>query len=343
MIEVVCVGFGGVDQLELREVPTPDPAPGQARVRLTSIGLNHADLMARRGEYKLYSGAPPFVMGLEGGGVVEAVGDGVRQFKPGDRVILAPEAPRHRTVGTSGGTYRSHYLAPEGMLMAAPVALEDDALGGVWLPYLTAWGCLVWKQGLRAGQTVGIPAASSGVGIAAAQIARQRGAVTIGMTTSAGKAERLRAVPGGAFDHIVVTRGEGGRPLPWHKEVRAITGAAGVDVFFDPVAAGEFLEMEIHCLGQHGTIWIYGLLGEPGKVDVTPLIRKHASVRGWVLGEIMDAGRETVAGGCREILDGIGSGELQPVVGGAYRLADVRRAHEEMERGAHIGKLVLVP
>ena len=215
--------------------------------------------------------------------------------------------------------------------------------GGVWLPYLTAWGCLVWKQDLKPGQTVGIPAASSSVAIAAAQIVRMRGGVSIGLTTSAAKAERLKATPGAAFDHMIVTRDGEGAPLPWHQGIRRIAGAAGVDVFFDPVAAGEFLEKEIHCLARHGTIWIYGLLGEPGKVDVTPLIRKHGAVRGWVLGEIMDAGHETVMGCCREILEGLGSGALNLVMGGTYPLADVRRAHEEMARAAHIGKLALVP
>ena len=343
MKSVVVKAFGGVDQMHLVEETTPEPGPGQVRVRLTSIGLNHADLMARKGEYKLYSGEPPFTPGLEGGGVIEALGEGVASRTVGQRVVLSADAPRRRNRNSSGGTYRSHYLVRAEQALPAPDGLPDDALGAVWLPYLTAWGCLVWKQNLREGDIVAIPAASSSVGLAASQVAHERGAKVIGTTTHPSKADQLRAMPEAKFDHIVVTRDADGNDTDWYHELRKLTAGRGVDVFFDPVAAGAFLDTEIRSLANYGTIWIYGLLGKPDKVDVSPLIRKHASIRGWVLGEIMDGGPETLERAEREILEALGEGRYKLCIAERFKLDEVARAHEKMAQGRHIGKLVLVP
>ncbi len=341
MKRVVVEQFGGVENLKLVEEPTPAPAAGQVRVRLTSVGMNHAELMARRGEYRLSSGDPPFTPGVEGGGVIEAVGPGVADRRIGQRVILSPDAPR-LAAGGLGGTYRTHYLCAAAQTLPAPDALPDDQLGAVWLAYLTAWGCLVWKQNVRPGQVVALPAASSSVALAAAQIAKAMGAEAIGLTTRQDKKRRLQALPAARYDHVLVTRGPDSDDLPWHREIKTLTDGRGVDVFFDPVAAGACLNMEIRCLAQRGTVWVYGLLGEPGVVDVTPLIRKHAAIRGWVLGELV-ADREATEAGCRWILDRFADGTFTQHVDRTFSLEDVRNAHAFMERGDHVGKLVLRP
>lgn len=342
MIQVIVERFGGVKELQFRDVLTPDPGPGQVRIALTSIGMNHAELMARRGEYRLASGDPPFTPGLEGGGIIEAIGEGVSPDLQGKRVTLAADAPRPGS-GGPGGTYRSHYVVDANKVLPAPDNLPDDQLGTLWLPYLTAWGCLAWKQNLQPGQFVAIPAASSSVGLAAAQIVKRLGATSIGMTTSEDKARMLSHMDESDFDHMVVTHTTNRQMRKWHRDLHNITGGHGVDVFFDPVAAGEYLNTEIRSLAQHGTIWVYGLLGEHDTVDVTPLIRKHASIRGWVLGELMQEGGDAVQRGYSEILTGISEGRYRMHIGGRYKLHDVQHAHSEMEKGHHIGKLVLVP
>lgn len=349
MQQVIVEKFGGVEELQLRDLRTPEPGPGQVRVAVTSIGMNHAELMARRGEYRLSSGEPPFTPGLEAGGIVEAVGPGLAERDwLGRRVILAADAPRRGmgddTAGDGlGGTYRSHIIARPDQLLLAPDNLPDDQLGTLWLAYLTAWGCLVWKQHLKPGQFVAIPAATSSVGIAAAQIVKRAGAHSIGLTTNADKAEILRFMPENAFDHLLVTHEPDRTMRRWHRDIMQITGGRGADLFFDPVAAGEYLQTEIRALAQHGTIWVYGLLGEPGTVDVSPLIRKHASIRGWVLGELLAEGGDAARRGYEEILAAVAAGEFQMPIAARFKLADVRQAHQEMEKGAHIGKLVLVP
>ncbi len=342
MKSVIVKQFGGPQVLDVREEPTPKPGRGQALVRLTSIGMNHADLMARRGEYRLASGDPPFTPGLEGGGVIEAVGEGVEGWQPGHRVILSPDYPRP-IAGPHGGTYRSHALAEPAQLVPAPDAIPDDQLGAIWLPYLTAWGCLVWKQHLDEGQSVAIPAASSSVGLAAAQVVKHVGGVAIGLTTRQSKADALAKLDTSEFDHVIVTHEDDGRMRPWHRDVRERTDGRGVDVCFDPVAAGAYLDAELRCLAQGGTIWVYGLLGKPDVLDVSPLIRLQASIRGWILYELVQAGERAWRSACERILAAFAEGRFRQQVGGRYALDDAQRAHAEMEEGDHVGKLVLVP
>lgn len=337
MKEIVVERFGGPEVLSLRAVPTPEPGSGQVRVRLTSIGMNYADLMARRGQYKMMSGDPPFVPGIEAGGVIDALGGGVTTRRVGQRVILGVDVPRVN-LGGSGGTYRSHYVCPADATVIAPDVMPDEQLGAVWLTYLTAWGCLIWKQRLFAGQIVGIPAASSGVGMAAAQVVRRAGGIPIGLTTSPGKIDTLQQLPESTFEHIVVTD-----TSDWPERLRQIVGKRGVDVFFDPVAAGDFLAGEIRCLAQGGTIWLYGLLGTPGVIDLHPLIRKQASLRGWLLYELASQPPAVLEEAYRAVLSGFEDGSYRQHVAQTFPLDEARRAHETMEQGGHIGKLILVP
>jgi NADPH:quinone reductase len=143
-------------------------------------------------------------------------------------------------------------------------------------------------------------------------------------------------MPEAQYDRIILTDNP-----QWWREVRQLTAGKGVNVIFDPIAAGKFLDLEIRLIADGGTIWIYGLLGKPDVVDVTPLIRKGAAIRGWLINELSDTDREFAA--YQHVLDGFVNGIYQLPVAAKFSLRDVRRAHEEMEKGNHIGKLILVP
>lgn len=346
MKQIVVEAFGGPERLQLQDLPDPEPGAGQVVVALTSIGMNHADLMGRRGEYKAATGEPPFVPGLEGGGHIVAVGAGVLPQRIGERVMLAPGVTRP---GGAGGSYRSHYVCSADQLFAAPSQLPDDQLGAVWLSHLTAYACLVWAQRLQPGQFVGIPAASSALGLAAAQVVRQQGGIAIGLTSSEAKVAALRSLPEAMFDHLVVTHAAdpddaARRTLrPWHREIRQITGGHGVDVFFDPVAAGPYLDAEIRALAQCGTVWVYGLLGATGPVNVQPLIIRRGAIRGWVNGILLDTEEAVWRGICDEVLAGFASGAFRQHVSRVFSLDAVQTAHREMEKGEHLGKWVLRP
>jgi NADPH:quinone reductase-like Zn-dependent oxidoreductase len=342
MRQVIVQQFGGPETLEVEDVETPEPGPGQARIRITSIGMNHAELMARRGEYKLISGQPPFTPGLEAGGVVDKLGERVSSLTEGQRVTLSPAAPRLNDSPTPG-TYRSHFIAPVEHFWPVPDAVPDEQVGALWLAYLTAWGCLVHKQQMATGDWVALPAASSSVALAAAQVARAHGGLAVGLTSHPDKVERLRQLATCDYDHLLVTHELDGALKKWHREMRELTNDGGINVFFDPVAAGEYLSSEIKSLATYGTIWIYGLLGGSGEVDLTPLIRKSAAVRGFSLTEIIQEGESVWGAGCRHILEKFADGTYRQHVDRTFRLTDVAEAHTAMEAGDHIGKLVLIP
>lgn len=339
MDRVIVREFGGVDCLDLVEEPMPSPGAGEVVVRLVSIGMNHAELMMRRGEYKIASGDPPFTPGLEGGGIVEAVGESVESAWIGERVTLPIDAPRRpRVEGRINGTYRSHYVIESDRLVRVPDGVPDEMLGAMWLPYLTAYGALIWQQKIEPGQYVMLPACSSSVAIAASQIVRDAGGITIGTTTSPEKVEQLLTMSECHYDHIITTD-----HADWWKAVKLITEGHGVDVCFDPVAAGRFLNTEIRLLADYGTIWVYGLLGKVGEVDVTPLIRKKARIAGYVNNMLEDAPPETLSSAYQYILDRVADGRFRLPIVEAFALSEVRAAHERMERGGHIGKFILQP
>ncbi|MEM8782284.1 MAG: zinc-binding dehydrogenase [Planctomycetota bacterium] len=347
MQRVVVSEFGGPEKLELQASPDPHPGVGEVRVRVASIGLNRAELMGRAGHYKLSTGEPPFTPGLEAGGVVDAIGDSVDASWRGRRVTLRPEATRlSRGDDRVAGTYRSHLICTSDDLV--PIELSTDALpdahlGTLWLSHFTAWGALVWKLGrlgkTLSGRQVALTAASSAVALAAAQTVRAHGGAAIGLTSSPSKAEALA----GAYDHVVVTHEPDGTQRPFRRDLKRITGGRGVDVVFDPVAAGPYLTELILGLGQRGTVVVYGLLGEPGVVDVTPLIRKHASIVGYVNDEVFEAGRAAVDAGIDHVVEGFGRRAYAQRVAQTFPLAEVQEAHRVMADGQHMGKLVLIP
>ena len=336
--KVVVNAFGGVENLQVVEQPIPRPAAREVVVRLTSIGMNQADLMARRGEYRLISGNPPFIPGIEAGGVIEQVGADVGNSPTprtvGERVILSLDAPASRGVGN--GTYQSHFVVAANKTISVPSGVPDELIGALWLPFLTAWGCLIGQQNLQPGQSVLLPAASSSVAIAASQIVKHYGGITIGTTTSPEKVATLETMAAAQFDHLTVTQDPN-----WWRSIKKITQGKGLDVIFDPVAAGEFLNTEIRLLSQGGTLWIYGLLGTPDTVDVTPLIRKLASIRGWLLNSVSGSDQEQTA--YTHILSNVANGTYQLPIAAQFSLSAVQDAHSYMEQGKHIGKLILRP
>ncbi|MEO0535543.1 MAG: zinc-binding dehydrogenase [Cyanobacteria bacterium P01_A01_bin.123] len=332
--KVVVNAFGGVEHLCLVNHAIPQPSAHEVVVRLTSIGMNQADLMARRGEYRLISGNPPFTPGIEAGGVIEQIGTGVDERTLGQRIILSLDAPSSQGLGN--GTYQSHFVVHASKTIPVPDGIPDELIGALWLPFLTAWGCLIGQQHLQPGQTVLLPAASSSVAIAASQIVKHYGGITIGTTTRPEKVETLEKMMAAQFDHLIVTRDPN-----WWRSVKKLTQGKGVDIIFDPVAAGAFLNTEIRLLAQGGTLWVYGLLGQPDTVDVTPLIRKLASIRGWLLNAVSGSDQEQSA--YAHILTNVSNGTYQLPVAAQFSLAEVQAAHSYMEQGKHIGKLILVP
>ena len=341
MKQVIVSAFGSPDNLQIKEVAPAQPQANEVVIDLVSVGLNQADLMARRGEYRLSSGEPPFTPGIEGGGIITAVGSQVTDRHVGQRVILTIAAPY------KVGTYRSQFVTVAANTVVVPDAVPDSLMGALWLSFATAWGALIWKQNLQPGQVIMLPAASSSVAIAASQIAKSVGATVIGTTTSPEKVNALQNLSAARYDHIIVTttkhasKAQPDNAQPWWRQVKQITEGRGVDVIFDPVAAGDFLNQEIRLLAQGGTLWVYGLLGTTGTVDVSPLIRKDAAIRGWLLNALVDTPAEQEA--YQHILKSVVAGDYHMPIVKTFSLEQIRAAHKIMEDGSHIGKYILMP
>ncbi|MGO9712221.1 MAG: NAD(P)H-quinone oxidoreductase, partial [Polyangiaceae bacterium] len=256
---------GGPEVLELRQVPTPIPQRGEARVRVRATAVNRADLLQRMGAYPAPLDSPRDIPGLELAGEVDAVGEGVASVRVGDRVFgLA-----------GGGTYAEQVVVPARTLVRLPEGLSFAEGAAIPEAFVTAYDAMVTQAGLAAGETVLVHAVGSGVGTAAVQIARAIGAFSIGTARSAAKLDRAR--PMGLGEGIVV---EGGKLAD---RVNAITGSRGVDVVVELVGGGYVAE-DLACVAPRGRIVVVGLLaGARAELDLGLLLRKRVEIRGTVL------------------------------------------------------------
>jgi NADPH:quinone reductase-like Zn-dependent oxidoreductase len=292
--------------LELVEAPRPDPAPTEVLVHVAAAGVNPVDWKTR--ERGGFLGEPPFTVGWDVAGVVEAVGFGVTRFEEGDRVFGMPRFPHE------AAAYAEYATAPSRQLARIPEDLGDVEAGALPLAGLTAWQALVETSGVRAGQRVLILGAAGGVGHLAVQIAKSRGAYVVG-TASAGKHAFLADVGADeAVDYTTVDVGESVR---------------NVDLLLDTVGggtAGEALP----------AVRDGGIVVTLSGTSVGPL-RELAADRVRVLGILVEPDRAGLEG----LAELVTSGELRPHVSKTFQLEDAPRAHELGETGRTQGKLVL--
>jgi putative PIG3 family NAD(P)H quinone oxidoreductase len=321
---IVIRGPGGPEVLEYRMLPDPPFGPEDVRVAVRASALNRADLLQRRGLYPAPPGAPADIPGLEFAGEVEACGDRVVGLSPGDRVM-----------GIVGGGGHAEKLAlHERLCMKIPPGLTWEEAAAVPEAFLTAFDALLLTAGLAPGETVLLHAAASGVGTAAAQIARVSGARAIGLSRSASKRERLREL---GVDHVLDA--SSGRLA---EEILRATASGGVDVVLDLLGASSWA-LNLAVLAVQGRIVVVGLMGGfRTEVDLSELMRKRARVIGTVLrSRPLEQRIELVRRFTRQMLPLLADGRLRPVVDRALPLSEAAAAHRLMERNANFGKIVL--
>jgi NADPH:quinone reductase-like Zn-dependent oxidoreductase len=231
MRAIVQNSVGGPEVLGVSEHPTPRPGPGQVLVRVKAAGVNPVDVAVRAGFYPLL-GEPPFIIGWDIAGTVEALGDGVTAFKAGDAVFGMPYFPKQ------AAAYAEYAVAPAEELALKPAALDFDQAGGLPLAGLTAWQALVGAGGIKAGQRVVIHAAAGGVGHLAVQIAKAKGAHVIA-TASTEKLDFVRSL--GADEVIDYTATD------FSKTVRDI------DIVLEPIG-GDHAALSLKTLRPGGII-----------------------------------------------------------------------------------------
>jgi NADPH:quinone reductase-like Zn-dependent oxidoreductase len=317
---------GGPEVLKLEEIPIPTPGKDEVLLRVEAIGLNRAEVMYRKGQY-LVQPKFPSKIGYEASGVVIAVGSEADKNLIGKKFSTVPCFNLN-----DYGVYGEVAIVPTYALAPYPEKLSAAEATSIWMQYMTAYGALIHYAKITKGDFVIITAASSSVGIAAIEIAKAEGAISIAITRTEKKRKML--LEAGA-DHVIVTDNE-----DLVAKVKEITQGKGAGIVFDPVA-GKGIEKLAEAAAMGGTIFIYGNLStEPMPYPLFTALSKGLTIRGYTLFEIVSNHplRTTAQ---KYIFDHIQSDNFKPKIDHIFPLAQIVDAHKYMESNEQIGKIVV--
>jgi NADPH:quinone reductase-like Zn-dependent oxidoreductase len=332
--------FGGPEVLRYEDVPDPKPRNDQVLVRVRACAMNHLDIWVRKG---LPGVRLPHIPGSDVAGEIAEVGEYVTQFKPGQRVLLAPmhfcnhcakcvaglqnQCPEFTVLGNivDGGDCQLIAVPPVNVI-PIPDSLDFNQAASVPLVFLTAWHMLVGRAGVRPGQTVLVLGANSGVGIAAIQIAKLFHARVI---TTAGDERKMQKGRELGADHVINHYQQ-----KISEEVRKITDKQGCDIVLEHVGAATW-EESTKSLKPGGTLVTCGATSGPQVgIELRFLFSRQLSLLGSYMGTM---------GELHEVLGHMFAGRLKPVVDQTFPLKEIRAAHEYMEKSQMFGKIVLNP
>ena len=313
---------GGPESLQLAEVPTPQPGPKQALVRIAAAGVNFIDIYFRKGVYKA---DVPFTVGSEAAGTVDAIGPDVTDVAVGDRVAYA----MHR------GAYAEFAIVPASQLVKIPDEIDFQTAAAAMLQGMTAHYLTHSTYPLRSGETCLVHAAAGGAGRLVVAMARHRGARVLGTVSTEEKARAAREA--GAHEAILYTE------VDFEQEVKRLTDGEGVHVVYDSVGKTTF-EKSLACLRPRGMLALFGQSSGP----VPPLDPQILNTRGSVfltrpsLAHYLLT-RDELLWRAGDVFKAIQSGEMRLRIDHIYSLADAAQAHRDLESRKTIGKLLIVP
>ncbi|MDH4126413.1 MAG: NADPH:quinone oxidoreductase family protein [Gammaproteobacteria bacterium] len=322
MRALVCKQYGPPDTLRIEAYPDPVAGPGQILVQVVAAGINFPDLLAIAGKYQVKT-PTPFVPGNEAAGTVLSIGPGVRDFSPGDRVIVA----------TRGGAFAERCVAYEKMSMRMPVELDYAQAAGFSVTYGTSYHALVQRASVQAGETLLVLGAAGGVGIAAVQIGKALGARVIAAASSAAKLEFARAAGADALiDYSTASLRD---------SVKEICGGDGVDVVYDPVG-GELTEQAYRALNWHGRYLVVGFAsGDIPAFAANIALLKEASIVGVWWGTWAEKNPGLQARNMQKLAELLAAGKLVPQTSESYALEDFRAAFAAIAGRRALGKVIL--
>ena len=316
--------FGGPEVLQWEEVAVGSPGPGEVKLRQTAVGLNYIDVYHRTGLYPLPN--LPATPGMEGAGIVQAVGTGVQEVAVGDRVAYA---------GLPPGAYAEERLIPAHRLVRLPDAITDQQAAGMMLQGMTVQYLLRSTFHIKKGDTILFHAAAGGVGLIACQWAKHLGATVIGTVGSPEKAALAKAH---GCDYPLLYREE-----DWVARVMEITEGQGVPVVYDSVGRDTFLK-SLDCLRPLGLMVSFGQASGPVAPLETGLLAAKGSLfltRPTLM--TYTAGRKDLLGCATELFDVVQSGAVKIEVKQTYPLREAERAHRDLEARKTTGSTVLIP
>ena len=311
---------GGPEVLEFVEVETPKPGAGQVLIHLDAIGVNFIDVYHRIGLYPL---PLPLTPGSEAAGIVEATGDGVTEFKKGDRVAYAMVR----------GAYAEYTVVPADKLVSIPKSIDSRIAAAAMLQGMTAHYLVNSTFDLHKGHTALVHAAAGGAGGLIVQMAKQRGARVFGTAST----KKLDIVLGyGADAAIDYTTAD------FEAEVMKLTNNAGVNVVYDSVGKTTF-DKSLNCVTLRGLVALFGQSsGSVPPVDPSRLAVKGAYLTRPSLAHYIST-RDELLWRSRELFESIASGKLKVTIDSEIPLRDARKAHERIESRKSVGKVLLIP
>ncbi|WP_062353084.1 NADPH:quinone oxidoreductase family protein [Herbidospora yilanensis] len=320
---LVCTRLGGPEDLELADVATPEPGPGEVVVAVSHVGLNFHDTLIIAGTH-VVKPEPVFSPGSEYAGTVAAVGEGVLSVRPGDRVAGNEEF----------GCARDAVVVRADRVSLLPAHVTDRQAAAILVAYSTAYHALVQRAGLRAGETLAVLGAAGGVGSAAVDVGRLLGARVIAGASTPERAEAARRH--GA--HATFSYDD---PRDAKTTIKELTGGEGADVVFDPVG-GAVAESAVRAVAWGGRYLVVGFAsgGIPRVALNIPLV-KGASVVGVFWGEFVRRDRAAQERNLHEIFDWAGAGRLRHHIHDVLPLEEGPRALRELADGRVRGKLLL--
>lgn len=317
--------FGGPEALEMLDWAVPEPGPGEARVQVALAGVNFMDVYMRSGQYaksKTYATPLPLLLGMEGAGVVDAVGPGVADFRPGDRVAWC----------ISRGAYAQYAVVPAWKLVPVPQEVELDLAAALQLQGSTAHYLSHSLFPLQAGQTCLVHAGAGGVGQLLIQLARARGARVL---ATVGSVDKAGIVKGLGADAAILYR-----ETDFRDAVMALTEGAGVDVAYDSVGR-DTIHKSIRCLRRRGTCVMFG--ASSGQVEgIAPLELAEAGSVFFTRPHLADYMQPHEVGSrARALFALAASGRLKVTIDRTYPLAELAAAHRALEARQTRGKLLV--
>ena len=319
----LCETLDGVDALQWRELPTPQPKAGEVLIAVKAASLNFPDLLIVQGKYQIKPPLP-FVPGAEYAGTVEAVGEGVTQLKVGSPVAA---------VGAAGG-FGTHAIADASRVMPLPPGFDIEDGAAFAFTYGTSHHALIDRGQLKAGETVLVLGAAGGVGTAAVQIAKAAGARVIAAASSDEKCELCRSI--GADATINYTREN------LREALKALTDGKGPDVIYDPVG-GDLAEPAFRSIAWRGRYLVVGFAG--GGIPALPwnlALLKGAAVVGVFWGDFARREPKAYAAGLMQLAQWYGQGLIKPVIDQRLPMSELKAAYARMGSRQVRGKLLLV-
>ena len=314
---------GPPDVLSLEESPTPQPRAGEVVIRVAFAGVNRPDCLQRAGAYPPPADASP-VIGLEVGGTIAAIGEGVAQWKVGDTVCAL----------TPGGGYAEYCSTPASYCLAPPQGLTLLEAASLPENCFTVWTNVFERGRLQSGETLLVHGGTSGIGLTAIQLAKAFGAKVITTVGSAEKAAFCREI---GADHVIEYRQQ-----DFVAEVAKITGKHGVEIILDMVG-GDYVEKNLKCLATEGRLVIIAFLkGSRVDVDLRYILVRRLTVTGSTLRASPQARKASIALALRErVWPLYADRRVKPVIYRVFPLAEAAAAHALMESSQHIGKIML--